>query len=84
MFPPRPGDISLVWFGVLVVKMLEVGMITPPVGMNVFVIKNVASKYVTVMQVFKGVIPFLIMDLVVVAIVIAFPDLVLYLPSKLQ
>lgn len=80
----KAESISLVWFGVLVVKLLEVGMITPPVGMNVFVIKNVAARYVTVMQIFKGVIPFLIVDLVVVAIVIAFPGLVLYLPSLMN
>jgi tripartite ATP-independent transporter DctM subunit len=75
--------IDLVWFGVLVVKLLEIGMITPPVGLNVFVIKNVASKYVSVVQVFKGVIPFLLSDIVVVAIVIAFPALVLFLPNLL-
>ena len=80
----KAESISLVWFGVLVVKLLEVGMITPPVGMNVFVIKNVAARYVTVMQIFKGVIPFLIVDLVVVAIVIAFPGIVLYLPSMMN
>jgi tripartite ATP-independent transporter DctM subunit len=72
---------SLVWFGVLVVKLLEIGMITPPVGMNVFVIKNVAGKYVTLMQIFAGVIPFLIADLVVVTLVIVFPALVLFLPQ---
>jgi TRAP-type C4-dicarboxylate transport system permease large subunit len=58
-------NISLVWFGVLVVKLLEIGMITPPVGMDVFVIKNGAGKYVTVSQVFLGVIPFILADLVV-------------------
>ena len=73
--------IDLVWFGVLVVKLLEIGMITPPVGLNVFVIKNVASKYVSVVQVFKGVIPFLLSDILVVALVIAFPALVLFLPD---
>jgi tripartite ATP-independent transporter DctM subunit len=73
--------IDLVWFGVLVVKLLEIGMITPPVGLNVFVIRNVAHKYVSVMQIFKGVIPFLIADIVVVAVVIAVPGLVLFLPG---
>ncbi|MBV7379994.1 TRAP transporter large permease [Maritimibacter dapengensis] len=76
-------QINLVWFGVLVVKLLEIGMITPPVGLNVFVIKNVASKYVSVVQVFKGVIPFILSDIAVVAVVIAFPALVLWLPSFL-
>ncbi|WP_238364729.1 TRAP transporter large permease [Mesobacterium pallidum] len=74
-------DISLVWFGVLVVKLLEIGMITPPVGLNVFVIRNVASDYVTTTQVFKGVIPFLVADIVVVALAIGFPALVLFLPG---
>ena len=77
----KDADISLVWFGVLVVKLLEIGMITPPVGLNVFVIKNVASKYVTVVQIFKGVIPFIIADLFVVALVIALPGIVLFLPN---
>ncbi|MGY6704016.1 TRAP transporter large permease [Roseinatronobacter sp.] len=76
--------LSLVWFGVLVVKLLEVGMITPPVGMNVFVIKNVASKYVTVTGVFRGVLPFILADFVVVALIVAFPAMVLYLPDLLS
>ncbi|MBR3370380.1 MAG: TRAP transporter large permease subunit [Rhodobacteraceae bacterium] len=76
--------LSLVWFGVLVVKLLEVGMITPPVGMNVFVIKNVASKYVTVTEVFRGVLPFILADFVVVALIVAFPALVLFLPDLLS
>lgn len=73
--------LDLVWFGVLLVKLLEVGMITPPVGLNVFVIRNVAGNYVTVTQIFRGVVPFLAADLVVVAIIIAFPALILYLPG---
>ena len=77
----RQEGIDLVWFGVLLVKLLEVGMITPPVGMNVFVIRNVAAKYATVAQIFRGVVPFLAADLVVVFVTIAFPAIVLYLPS---
>ena len=80
----KAEGISLVWFGVFVVKMLEIGMITPPVGLNVFVIRNVASRYVTVVQVFRGIVPFLIADLLVVALVIAFPGIILSLPLLLQ
>jgi len=80
----KAESISLVWFGVLVVKLLEIGMITPPVGLNVFVIKNVAARYVTVVQVFKGVIPFLLVDLIVVAVIIAFPAIVLFLPGLMK
>jgi TRAP-type mannitol/chloroaromatic compound transport system permease large subunit len=64
-----------------VVKLLEIGMITPPVGLNVFVIRNVATSYVTTAQVFKGVIPFMLADIVVVWLVIAFPALVLAIPE---
>ncbi|MGV0909874.1 TRAP transporter large permease [Martelella sp. FOR1707] len=80
----RAEGISLVWFGVVVVKMLEIGMITPPVGMNVFVIKNVAGKYVSIAQVFAGVLPFIVMDLFVIALVIAVPSVVMFLPDLLK
>jgi tripartite ATP-independent transporter DctM subunit len=79
----RAEGIDLVWFGVLCVKLLEIGMITPPVGLNVFVIRNVASQYATVAQIFKGVIPFLVADIFVVIFAIAFPAVILYLPSLL-
>ena len=72
-------DISLIWFGVLLVKLLEIGMITPPVGMNIFVIRGVASQYASLVDIFKGVSTFLVADLVVVALVIFFPSIVLVL-----
>lgn len=72
--------IDLIWFGVLVVKLLEIGMITPPVGLNVFVIRSVASEHASVVEIFRGVIPFLVVDVVVVAIAIAWPGLVLFFP----
>ena len=75
--------IDLIWFGVFVVKLLEIGMITPPVGLNVFVIRNVAGEYASVTQIFRGVMPFLAADLVVVAVAVAFPSLILFLPSLL-
>jgi TRAP-type C4-dicarboxylate transport system permease large subunit len=59
--------IDLIWFGVLVAKLLEIGMITPPVGLNVFVIHSVARDYVRLEQVFAGIVPFLLADLALVA-----------------
>jgi TRAP-type mannitol/chloroaromatic compound transport system permease large subunit len=56
-------------------------MITPPVGLNVFVIRNVAGEYATVGQIFKGVTPFLLADVVIVLIAILAPGLILFLPS---
>ena len=72
---------SLLWFGVLLCKLLEIGMITPPIGMNVFVIKGVVGDLVTTSQIFRGVFWFLVMDLFVMAIISAFPEIVLFLPG---
>jgi tripartite ATP-independent transporter DctM subunit len=78
----KAEGISLVWFGVVVVKMLEIGMITPPFGLNVFVIRNVAARYASTVQIFRGVVPFFLADLVVVFLAIAFPQLVLVLVGR--
>ncbi len=72
-------DISLVWFGVLVVKLLEIGMITPPVGMNIFVIRGVAAEYATLVDIFRGVKFFLLADLLIVALMIIAPSYVMLL-----
>jgi tripartite ATP-independent transporter DctM subunit len=63
--------VDLIWFGVLVAKLLEIGMITPPVGLNVFVIHSVARDYVRLEQVFAGIVPFLLADLALVVAMLA-------------
>lgn len=68
--------LSLLWFGIILTKMLEIGMITPPIGMNVLVIKAVVGKTVPTASIFKGIFWFLIMDLVVLALLITFPEIV--------
>ncbi len=75
---------SLLWFGVVLTKLLEIGMITPPIGMNVFVIKSVVGDLVKTSAIFRGVAWFLVMDLVLVAILCTFPQLVLWLPDLLK
>jgi tripartite ATP-independent transporter DctM subunit len=72
---------SLLWFGIVLTKLLEIGMITPPIGMNVFVIKSVVGELVKTSAIFRGVAWFIVMDLVLVAILCAFPGLVLWLPN---
>ena len=71
-----------IWFGVIIVMTVELGLIHPPVGMNVFVIKSVI-KEVTFSTIFKGVIPFVITDLIRLLILIGFPIIALWLPSKM-
>ncbi len=73
--------LSLLWFGVVLTKLLEIGMITPPIGMNVFVIKSVVGNLVSTASVFRGIFWFLVMDFVVLGVLMAFPDVVLFLPS---
>jgi len=71
-----------VWFGILAVKLIEIGLVTPPVGISTFV--AAASAKVPVEQVFKGIWPFLAVDLIVIAILFLFPELVLWLPNLAQ
>jgi len=71
-----------IWFGVIIVMTVELGLIHPPVGMNVFVIKSVV-KEVSFTTIFKGVLPFVATDLVRLVILIAFPVIALWLPSRM-
>jgi tripartite ATP-independent transporter DctM subunit len=71
-----------IWFGVLVVLTLEMGLISPPVGINVFIVKSVAPG-VPLGQIFRGVIPFWLAMLVTLAILVAFPWLSLALPTTM-
>lgn len=72
-----------IWFGVLIVIMMEMGMITPPIGMNVFVIKGIARD-VPMYTIFEGAFPFVLAMAVCVAIVIAFPQIALFLPNVMK
>jgi C4-dicarboxylate transporter, DctM subunit len=71
-----------IWFGVIIVMTVELGLIHPPVGMNVFVIKSVVQE-VTFSTIFRGVLPFIVTDLIRLVILIAFPILALWLPSRM-
>ena len=72
-----------VWFGILALILVELGLITPPVGMNVFVINSLA-KDVPMSRTFAGVMPFFFAELIRVALLVAFPALSLWLPRLLQ
>lgn len=70
---------NLIWFGVVVVKLLEIGLITPPVGLNVFVLANVVGKAAPIGTVFAGIWRFLCVDVVVLALIVGFPSISLFL-----
>ncbi len=71
-----------IWFGIIIVMTVELGLIHPPVGMNVFVIKSVV-KDVSFTTIFKGVLPFVATDLIRLVILIAFPIIALWLPGRM-
>ena len=80
----RDAGIDLIFFGILLVKLLEIGLLTPPVGLNVYIIKGALGDRVSLTTIFKGVGWFIVVDLLVLAVLIAFPDLTLWLPGKMQ
>ncbi|WP_372884525.1 TRAP transporter large permease [Shimia sp.] len=75
------GPMCAIWFGILVVKMAEFCLITPPIGLNCFVVAGVRPE-VSVQDVFRGVAPFFIADAITIALLVAFPWIVLWLPAQ--
>ncbi len=71
-----------IWFGVLLVMVIEIGLISPPYGMNVFVLKSV-SPSLQLGDIYRGVMPFILMDFIRVALIVAFPMIVLFLPRSM-
>ena len=75
--------IDSIWFGILMVKFCEIGMITPPVGMNVYVINGVLPD-VPIENIFRGIGPFLLAEFLNLWLLFYFPQLSLYLPSLMK
>lgn len=71
-----------IWFGILVVRVTEMGLITPPVGLNVFIIKGISG--VPIGTIFRGVVPHLIADALQVIVLIVFPQIVMFLPNLMD
>ena len=71
-----------IWFGVVVVIVLEMGLISPPVGVNVFVVKSIAED-VPMEKIFWGILPFWLAMILCVAIIVVFPDIALFLPRSM-
>ncbi|WP_374305252.1 TRAP transporter large permease [Ferrovibrio sp.] len=72
-----------IWFGVIIVMVTTLGMVMPPVGINVFVINSIARD-VSLWQIYKGVMPFILVDLIRLALLVLFPAIALYLPSHMN
>lgn len=75
------AGVDLIWFGIYAVTIVEIGLIVPPGGMNLFVLKATSPTY-KIAEIWKGVVPFIVVDILRLAIIIAFPALVLWLPMN--
>lgn len=78
------AGLDLIWMGVLVVMLLEIELLTPPFGLNAFVIKSVVGDTVSLSTIFRGLLWFIAVDIVVVILLVAFLQISLYLPSLLE
>ena len=76
-------QLNLIWFGVIIVLLIESGTITPPVGVNVFVVKGIAL-HVPLQTIFKGIVPFLMALIVMIILLIIFPGISTFLPSLIS
>ena len=76
--------IDLIWFGVILIKLLEIGLVTPPVGLNVYVMKGALGSLVSLPTIFRGVAWFIVTDIITLAIIIFVPWLSLFLPSLME
>lgn len=74
-------DMDLIWMGILVVKLIEIGLVTPPVGLNAFVVKSVVGDRIPMMTIFRGLLWFVAIDIVLFLILATFPQISLWLPS---
>jgi tripartite ATP-independent transporter DctM subunit len=85
IFFPLIGELDFdpIWFGILIVRVCEIGLITPPVGLNVYIIRGVA-KDVPMQEIFWGIVPFLIADILHVTLLVVFPQITLWLPNTFR
>jgi TRAP-type C4-dicarboxylate transport system permease large subunit len=74
---------DLVWWGIVMVVVVEAGIISPPYGLNMFIIQSMQPD-ISLAEIFRGVMPFFYATLVVIALLIAFPELILWLPSTMM
>jgi len=74
---------SGIWWGVVFIKLTEIAAVTPPLGANLFVVAATAGPGTSVVDVIRGIVPFLLADLVVMAILFGFPEMATFLPSRM-
>jgi tripartite ATP-independent transporter DctM subunit len=76
-------DIDPIWFGIVLVKLIEISVVTPPVGVNLFAVSSAAGKETTMGEIVRGVLPFIGFEILVLALLVALPELSTWLPNQM-
>jgi TRAP-type C4-dicarboxylate transport system permease large subunit len=77
-------DLNMIWIGIIVIKLLEIGLLTPPVGLNIYVVKSSMGTGVKLQDIFRGAGWFILADFVTITLLILFPAIVLFLPELMR
>ena len=77
-------EFEMLWFAIVSMVNMELAMITPPFGLNLFVLKGVCPDDITLMDIYRGAIPFIVVNIVGIALVILFPPIATFLPKLMQ
>ncbi len=80
----KTAGIDPIFFGILVIAFIEIGAITPPIGLNLFATAGAGRGMITTSDILRGIVPFVILNILALLIFILFPDVVLWLPSHMQ
>jgi C4-dicarboxylate transporter DctM subunit len=84
LFPlAQAANIDPIWYGILIIQLIEISTITPPVGMNLFATVAAAEGQVSIDDVLRGILPFVVLNMLILGILVAFPELALWLPSQM-
>lgn len=76
--------LDTIWFGVILCEMIEIAVITPPVGLNLFAVVSASEGRVTIGDMYLGILPFVLIELIVLAILIMFPAISTWLPATMM
>jgi tripartite ATP-independent transporter DctM subunit len=80
----QAAGIDPIWFGIIMIQLLELGAITPPIGLNLFVTMSASNGQLSAMDIAIGIIPFVVLNILLLALFILLPELILWLPNQVQ
>jgi len=77
-------DINVIWYAVIIVKLMEIAVVSPPVGINLFVVLAATDEKIKIGDLYKGVLPFIIFDLITIGLIILFPAIATWMPETMM